>query len=192
MLRKRSWSTLEYLNAEARYLADRPMIPPGCLSEVRLQDLSADPIGELKRIYRELGLPWSAVYERSLPNLLAALNERQPNQHPELTEAQQARVARLAHLKTTFGHDRPPIAKAGPAAAGLCDSAAAMPWPHPGDLGAAAWWPLRPVCSPGTGSSRNSGYFWRSSTGRSASRWDTPCSAVTRRGPMPWGPSRQG
>jgi hypothetical protein len=106
----------EFLTAEERYLADRASIPPRDLAEVRLQDLAADPIGELKRVYVTLDLPWSGAYERRLPALLAAQGRRQPIAHPELTPAQRARVARIEHLTATFGHDRPPIATVAPPA----------------------------------------------------------------------------
>lgn len=39
-----------------RYLAERAMIPPGQLAEVRFEDLEANPLPELERVYRELGL----------------------------------------------------------------------------------------------------------------------------------------
>jgi hypothetical protein len=35
---------------------DRALIPPGHLCEVRYEDLVADPIGQMRRIYDELGL----------------------------------------------------------------------------------------------------------------------------------------
>jgi hypothetical protein len=104
----------EYITAEERYLADRGMIPAGDLAEVRLQDLSADPIGELKRVYAELGLPWSGVYERRLPVLLNEQSRRAPIQHPTMTPAQEARVAQLETLAKTFGHDRPAIPRVAP------------------------------------------------------------------------------
>ncbi|MCY3811053.1 MAG: sulfotransferase [Gammaproteobacteria bacterium] len=40
-----------------RYLRDRESIPPGNLVEVRFEDVEADPLGELERIYRRLRLP---------------------------------------------------------------------------------------------------------------------------------------
>ena len=95
----------EYLATEDHYLADRPAIPPGDLAELRLQDLAADPIGELRRIYRELGLP-----VRYLP----APRQRTPLTHPDLTEAQAARAKKLDRLGPLFGHDRPTIAKVDP------------------------------------------------------------------------------
>lgn len=58
-----------------RYLRDRASIPPGNLVEVRFEDVEADPLGELERIYRRLGLPgWKlarkpiAAYAASLAN----------------------------------------------------------------------------------------------------------------------------
>ena len=104
----------EYLATEQRYLTDKASIPTGDLAEVRLQDLSVDPIGELKRIYRELGLSFSVVYERRLPAILAAQGKRSANKHPELSDAQKARVARLEPLVVAFGHDRPTVAMAAP------------------------------------------------------------------------------
>jgi hypothetical protein len=101
----------EYLATEEHYLADRALVPAGDLAEVRLQDLAADPIGEMRRIYRDLGLPFSRVYERRLAEVLNAPRRRTPNVHPPLTEAQRARAARLAPLATAFGHDRPAIAR---------------------------------------------------------------------------------
>ncbi len=97
----------EYLTAERRYLDDRGMIPAGDLSEVRLQDLSNDPIGELKRIYADLGLPWSAEFERRVIDVLNERSSRIPLQHPELTTQQEARVAQLEDLAKAFGHERP-------------------------------------------------------------------------------------
>lgn len=56
-----------------RYLRDRESIPPGNLVEVRFEDLEADPLGELERVYDRLRLPgWEharqpiAAYAESL------------------------------------------------------------------------------------------------------------------------------
>ena len=98
----------EYLATERHYLVDKTLIPEGDLAEVRLEDLSADPVGEMKRLYRELGLPFSAVYEVRLRAVAAAFGKRTPNKHPELSEAQRARVARLAPLASAFGYETVP------------------------------------------------------------------------------------
>jgi hypothetical protein len=96
--------TCEYLATEMHYLADRARIPAADLAEVRLQDLSADPMGEMKRIYRELGLPFSRGCEERMLQVAATFGKQVRNRHPDLTERQKARVARLESLAATFGH----------------------------------------------------------------------------------------
>lgn len=95
----------EYLATERHYLADRALVPPGDLAEMRLDRLSADPVGEMKRVYRELGLAFSPAFEAALAPVVASFGKRTPNQHPELTGAQKARAARLQPLAASFGYD---------------------------------------------------------------------------------------
>ncbi len=95
----------EYLATEQHYLADKGLIPPGDLAEIRLHDLSADPVGEMKRVYRELGLDFDAGFEAELAPVIAAFGKRTPNRHPDLTEAQKAKMARLRPLAAAFGYD---------------------------------------------------------------------------------------
>jgi hypothetical protein len=94
----------EYLATEMHYLADRTQIPAADLAEVRLQDLTADPVGEMTRIYSELGLPFSPNCEEGMLQVAATFVKQVPNRHPELTERQRARVARLEPLAAAFGH----------------------------------------------------------------------------------------
>ncbi len=102
----------EYLATMDRYVADRALIPPGDLAELRLQDLAADPLGELTRVYGELGLPFSDAFRARLVKRLNAPKPRRPLDHPPLTPAQEQRAARLDRLGPLFGHDRPPIPRA--------------------------------------------------------------------------------
>ena len=104
----------EYLATMDHYLADRTLIPPGDLAELRLQDLAADPLGELKRVYGELGLAFSETFRQRLVKHLTRRKQRKPLEHPPLTEAQEARAARLDPLGTLFGHDRPTITRVSP------------------------------------------------------------------------------
>ena len=94
----------EYLATEMHYLADRVQIPAADLAEVRLQDLTADPVGEMKRIYGELGLPFSRGCEERMLQVAATFGRQVRSHHPDLTEGQKARVARLAPLAAAFGH----------------------------------------------------------------------------------------
>jgi omega-hydroxy-beta-dihydromenaquinone-9 sulfotransferase len=102
----------EYRTTMERYVADRGLIPPGDLAELRLQDLAADPLGEIERLYGELGLAFSATFRLRLVKHLGAGKQRKPLEHPALTPAQETRAARLDPLGPLFGHDRPTIAKA--------------------------------------------------------------------------------
>ncbi len=98
----------EYLATMDHYVADRALIPPGDLAELRLQDLAADPIGEIERIYSALGLDFTETFRQRLVKHLTARRQRTPLDHPPLSPAQEARAARLDRLGPLFGHDRPP------------------------------------------------------------------------------------
>jgi hypothetical protein len=103
-------SVAEFIATEEKYLAERSLIPPGQLAEVRLEDLQADPLGEIQRIYRELNLPYTPEFERRMLEYLEATRDFQPNVHtPRAPEKAQALRERLEPLSRAFGHDRPPI-----------------------------------------------------------------------------------
>ena len=98
----------EYLATELHYLEDRARIPAGDLAEVRLQDLIADPMLEMRRIYHELNLPFSSGCEERMAQVVARFGGPAANRHPEMTKKQKALVARLAPLATIFGHEPAP------------------------------------------------------------------------------------
>ena len=71
-----------YRRVMTKYLRDRERIPPGHLAEVRYEDLECDPLGELARLYRELGLPdWSAA-EPAVDAYLQTLSSYRKNDLP--------------------------------------------------------------------------------------------------------------
>lgn len=96
--------TCEYLATELHYLSDRARIPTADLAEVRLEDLVADPMGEMKRIYRELGLPFSRGCQERMPQVAARFDKRMRSRHADLTKRQKARVACLQPLAAAFGY----------------------------------------------------------------------------------------
>jgi omega-hydroxy-beta-dihydromenaquinone-9 sulfotransferase len=63
-----------YRRIMGRYLADRQLIPPGQLAELRFEDLEADPLGQVQRIYRALDL---GDFDRSRPLIAAYLQTLQ-------------------------------------------------------------------------------------------------------------------
>jgi hypothetical protein len=100
----------EYLATEQSYLAARPHVPPGRLAELRLEDLQADPLGEVRRVYRELGLEFTEAFERRLLDYLDATRGYTPNVHPAWGDEQARRLGpALEPLVKQFGHDRPPL-----------------------------------------------------------------------------------
>ena len=44
----------------------RDLIPAGALCEIRFEDLEKDPVGQIRRVYRELNLP---DFEQALPKI---------------------------------------------------------------------------------------------------------------------------
>src|SRR5262249_47344256 len=133
-----------YLATEQNFLESRALIPPGSVAEVRLQDLQADPIGEIKRVYRELGLSFTPHFEQRILEYLDATKDYKPNIHSKWTPEQAARLSPpLEPLIKLFRHDQPAIARvdvpapefARPAQkrlryvmAGLCSLAAMAVW----------------------------------------------------------------
>jgi omega-hydroxy-beta-dihydromenaquinone-9 sulfotransferase len=68
-----------YADMMTRYLAERALIPPGNLVEVRFEDLERQPLAELKRIYDELGLAGFAAAEPAFADYIAAQKSYQKN-----------------------------------------------------------------------------------------------------------------
>jgi omega-hydroxy-beta-dihydromenaquinone-9 sulfotransferase len=102
----------EYLATEQSYLAARSRIPVGWLAEIRLEDLRADPIGELRRVYTELGMPFTEAFGRRAAEYLDVSRDYKPNAHPPGDAERLRRLeAQLAPLAKAFHHDEPAIPK---------------------------------------------------------------------------------
>ena len=70
-----------YTRLMRQFLADKSLIPPGNLIEVRFEDLETDPLGILKGIYQALRLPG---FEQALPAFrayLASVADYQKNRY---------------------------------------------------------------------------------------------------------------
>lgn len=125
----------EYATTEAAYDRDRAAMPASVCTEVRYEDLVADPIGQLRSIYTALGIEWSDAFETRARGYLAEVRgyraanqddrggERAIDAGPE-TEEQKV----IRELRARFGHDRPAVA-AAPEPAGVTPAhAGARPW----------------------------------------------------------------
>ena len=99
------------LATEHSYLAVRDAVPPGWLAEIRLEDLRADPIGELRRVYAELGLPFTEAFGRR-GGVSGRITRLQAQRHPPGDAERVRRLEpQLAPLGKAFHHDEPAIPK---------------------------------------------------------------------------------
>jgi hypothetical protein len=78
----------------ARYFADRSLIPPGRLHEIRFADLERDPVGQVRGLYAALGLPGFAAFEPTLRRYADSLQGYRKNQYDELPSQLRHAVAR--------------------------------------------------------------------------------------------------
>lgn len=105
----------EYLATGENYLAAKSKIPPGRMAELRLEDLQANPVGEIKRVYAELDLPYTDEFEQRLLEYLDASRTYEGTSHKEKSPEEEQRVAEaLRPLTKAFRHDQPPIARQEP------------------------------------------------------------------------------
>ncbi|MDX2147490.1 MAG: sulfotransferase [Planctomycetota bacterium] len=102
----------EYLDTEAAFDEAATKLPPGTLARVRFEDLRADPIGQLKRCYAELDLPWTDAFERNLVTYLRTVEGYKPATSEKAGDERPLSVAReLEALSTRRGHHAPPVPK---------------------------------------------------------------------------------
>lgn len=113
----------EYDLSERLFLEQATNAPPGIVAQMRYQDLIADPIGELHRVYAELGLKMTDETGRRLVRYLdsvrdyrtasdkAAKSETSPSGP---TSATTPLPHSLAWMHERFGHDQPAVPKREP------------------------------------------------------------------------------
>ncbi len=105
----------EYVESEERFAEAELAVAPGHLAQVRYEDLIADPIGELKRLYAELDLGWPADLEDRLRDYLCSVGEyKAATPAAAGIERPIGSLAPIAPLIERFGHDRPVRPSPGP------------------------------------------------------------------------------
>lgn len=96
-----------YREISMAYGRDRALIPEGNLAEVRFEDLVRNPVGEMARMYSELGLPG---FEAARPAMeaLAGAQSRFRRHSYRLQEEQLSRlIPRLRFAYDELGYDLP-------------------------------------------------------------------------------------
>ncbi|MBX3376028.1 MAG: sulfotransferase [Phycisphaeraceae bacterium] len=107
--------TDELIRSERNYLRDVPAIPKGHSTELRYEDLVADPIGQLRRVYADLGLEFSPAFERNVLRYLHEIKEYRAahggSKGAAVDRSGQSEEQRKAldELASRFGHDRPAV-----------------------------------------------------------------------------------
>ena len=82
-----------YSTIHDAFFEEQPGIPEGQFSEVAFKDMEADPIGQMRRVYEELGLPEFATVEQPLVRYVASLKGYRKNRFPALDDPLRARIA---------------------------------------------------------------------------------------------------
>lgn len=111
------------------YEEQKGLIPPGRLHELRYEDLMADPIGEMERLYDRLGL---GQFDQARPRIeayLATLKGYTPANLPASDEVKAKVDARWGDVVRRYGYDQPAMA--------ACPRPAPAP-PPPADTPSAA------------------------------------------------------
>ncbi len=80
---------------------DRALIPEGALHELKFEDLEADPIGSLERLYEALGLDGFEDFKARVCPYLEQIRKYEKNQY-DLDEKSRQKVA--LRWRSTFDH----------------------------------------------------------------------------------------
>lgn len=100
----------EYVETQHRFDAESAALAPGNLARVRFEDLTADPLGEIRRVYAALGIAWDARHEARMKRYLATVEDYQPatRRGGERPRSETPELEAMAHR---YGHDRPAPAR---------------------------------------------------------------------------------
>lgn len=100
----------EYADSQRRFDEAAATLPPERLARVRFEDLSADPIGEVRRAYAHLGIEWDSRHEARMRRYLATVEDYRPATRSGGGVPEGAR-AELESMARRYGHDRPARAR---------------------------------------------------------------------------------
>lgn len=96
-----------YRAMEDAFYRQSPRLPVDRLAELRFEQLERDPIGEVRRIYAQLGLEFSTRFQKRLDRYLRKVADYQKNRFPPLSEGQRREIeARMGPLMDRWGYGR--------------------------------------------------------------------------------------
>jgi hypothetical protein len=79
------------------FFEEKNLIRKDRFHEVRFEDLEQDPVGQMREVYRALGLPDFGEVEPALRRYLGTLSGYRKNEYAELPTAARERIARECH-----------------------------------------------------------------------------------------------
>jgi hypothetical protein len=83
----------QYTEVYDAFFEERGLIPTGRFHEVRFESLEADPIGQMRQLYKALFLPNFEVVEPALKRYVKSLGGYKKNQFPEPSVELKTRIA---------------------------------------------------------------------------------------------------
>jgi hypothetical protein len=87
------WIIRQYREMHDAFFEERDLIPPGQYHEVRFEELEADAIGRMQRVYDALSLPDFSEVRPALERYVEGIRGYRKNEFPELPEALRRRIA---------------------------------------------------------------------------------------------------
>jgi hypothetical protein len=87
------WILRQYRAMYDAYFEERGLISAGNFHEVAFEELEADPIGQMRRMYEALGLPEFAHVEPALRRYVESIAGYRKNEFPELPAELRGRIA---------------------------------------------------------------------------------------------------
>jgi hypothetical protein len=87
------WIVRQYRAMHDAFFEERDLIPPGQYHELRFDELEADPIGQMERVYDALGLGEFSQARSALERYMDGIRGYQKNEFPALSAALRRRIA---------------------------------------------------------------------------------------------------
>ena len=95
-----------YRRQEDSYYRDVAALPNDDFAELRFEDLEVDPVGEVRRLYTELNLEFTPMFERRLRNYLNSIAGYRKNKFKVLPPHQQQEIdAVMGEYLQQWGYD---------------------------------------------------------------------------------------
>jgi len=86
------WIIRQYRRMYDAFFEARSRVPVGQFCEVGFEELEKDPIGQVRKIYKTLGLPSFETFEPALRQYVNSLAGYKKNTHPDLSPECKARL----------------------------------------------------------------------------------------------------